>query len=73
MGKGNAHMAVNTPRDPQDVGYKWPTVLAITVHVAIVVFSLISLPTRNAEPDSSSIVQATLVSTETFTDDECTG
>ncbi len=68
MGKGKQHMALKSPRDPQDVGYKWPTVLAIGVHLAIVAFSLISLPSRNAEPDSSSIVQATLVSTETFTD-----
>ncbi|MGO1425781.1 MAG: cell envelope integrity protein TolA, partial [Halomonas sp.] len=61
-------MAVKSSHDPQDVGYQWPTVLAIAVHVAIVLFSLISLPSRTAEPDSSSIVQATLVSTETFTD-----
>ncbi|MGO3354597.1 MAG: cell envelope integrity protein TolA, partial [Halomonas sp.] len=61
-------MAGKSSHDPQDVGYKWPTVLAIGVHAAIVLFSLVSLPSRTAEPDSSSIVQATLVSTETFTD-----
>ncbi|EGP18476.1 cell envelope integrity protein TolA [Halomonas sp. TD01] len=61
-------MAVKPPRDPQDVGYTWPTVLAVAVHLLVVFFSLVSLPSSTAEPDSSSIVQATLVSTETFTD-----
>ena len=68
MGKGNAPMAADTQRDPQDVGYTLPAILAVAVHLIVVVLSLISLPTSTAEPDSSSIVQATLVSTETFTD-----
>ncbi|MGO3770294.1 MAG: cell envelope integrity protein TolA, partial [Vreelandella alkaliphila] len=61
-------MAIKPPRDPQDVGYTWPTVLAVAVHLLVVLFSLVSLPSSTAEPDSSSIVQATFVSTETFTD-----
>ena len=61
-------MAVKPPRDPQDVGYTLPTVLAIGVHLVVIAFTLIRLPSTPAEPDSSSIVQATFVSTETFTD-----
>ncbi|MED5459603.1 MAG: protein TolA, partial [Pseudomonadota bacterium] len=61
-------MAVKPPRDPQDVGYTWPTILAVAVHLLVVIFSLVKLPSMSAEPDSSSIVQATFVSTETFTD-----
>lgn len=61
-------MATDSPRDPQDVGYTLPAILAVAVHALVVVLSLISLPTSTAEPDSSSIVQATLVGTETFTD-----
>lgn len=68
MAKGKPPMATDTPKDPQDVGYTLPTILAVAVHLAIIVFSLINWPSSSAEPDSSSIVQATLVSTETFTD-----
>ena len=68
MVKGESHMAVKPPRDPQDVGYTWPTILAVAVHLLVVIFSLVKLPSMSAEPDSSSIVQATFVSTETFTD-----
>jgi len=68
MAKGESPMAVKPPRDPQDVGYTLPTVLAIGVHLVVIAFTLIRLPSTPAEPDSSSIVQATFVSTETFTD-----
>ena len=57
-------MATQDPR----VGYGLPTILAVALHVAVVLFSVISLPSRESEPTSSSIVQATLVSTETVTD-----
>ena len=60
-------MAVKKPRDPQDIGYLWPAVFAIAVHLLIVLFSLVEWPDSDAEPDSSSIVQATLISTEAFT------
>ena len=68
MAKGESPMAVKPPRDPQDVGYTLPTLLAIGVHLIVIAFTLIRLPSTPAEPDSSSIVQATFVSTETFTD-----
>ena len=55
-------------RHDQRVGYGLPTILAVALHVAVVIFSVISLPDRDPEPTSSSIVQATLVSTETTTD-----
>ncbi|SHL92999.1 cell envelope integrity protein TolA [Vreelandella subglaciescola] len=48
--------------------YFWPTLLAVLLHLAVFVFSLIKLPANEETPDSSSIVQATLVSTETRTD-----
>ncbi|MDR5902130.1 cell envelope integrity protein TolA [Halomonas icarae] len=50
------------------VGYGVPTLLAVGLHVLVLLFSVISLPTREHEPSASSIVQATLVSTETVTD-----
>src|SRR5690554_7310501 len=55
-------------RDDQRVGYGLPTVLAVALHALVVVLSVISLPASDPEPTSSSIVQATLVSTETVTD-----
>ncbi|MBE0402985.1 cell envelope integrity protein TolA [Halomonas citrativorans] len=68
MGKGKPQVTVAAPHDPQDVGYTLPIILAVAVHLAIIVFSLINWPSSTPEPDSSSIVQATFVSTETFTD-----
>ncbi|MFN2332443.1 MAG: cell envelope integrity protein TolA, partial [Halomonas sp.] len=56
------------PRHDPRVGYGLPVILAVALHVAVVLFSVISLPTHQPEPTSSSIVQATLVSTETVTD-----
>src|SRR5690554_4810890 len=51
------------------VGYAMPTLLAVGLHLLVLVISVISLPLRQAdEPESTSIVQATLVSTETTTD-----
>lgn len=55
-------------RHDQRVGYGVPTILAVALHLGVVVFSVISLPAKDPEPTSSSIVQATLVSTETVTD-----
>ncbi|MGO2148070.1 cell envelope integrity protein TolA, partial [Halomonas sp.] len=68
MSKGKPQVTVAAPHDPQDVGYTLPIILAVAVHLAIIVFSLINWPSSTPEPDSSSIVQATFVSTETFTD-----
>ncbi len=51
------------------VGYAMPTLLAVGLHLLVLIISVISLPLRQAdEPESTSIVQATLVSTETTTD-----
>src|SRR5690554_516445 len=51
------------------VGYAIPTLLAVGLHLLVLIISVISLPLRQAdEPESTSIVQATLVSTETTTD-----
>ncbi|MFW6345980.1 MAG: protein TolA, partial [Halomonas sp.] len=57
-------MARHDPR----VGYGLPTLFAVALHLGVVMFSVISLPANEPEPTSSSIVQATLVSTETVTD-----
>ena len=51
-----------------EVGYGWPLLLAIMLHALVVGLSIISLPSQDNTPEPSSIVQATLVSTETFTD-----
>ena len=58
------------PTQPyRPVGYGLPTVLAVGLHVLVVVLSVVTLPQRQPEdPQTSSIVQATLVSTETTTD-----
>src|SRR5690554_3529264 len=51
------------------VGYAMPTLLAVGLHLLVLIISVTSLPLRQAdEPESTSIVQATLVSTETTTD-----
>ena len=56
-------------RHDQRVGYGLPTLLAVGLHVLVVVLSLVTLPgSSETEPASTSIVQATLVSTETVTD-----
>ncbi|MCL7930174.1 cell envelope integrity protein TolA [Halomonas llamarensis] len=55
-------------RDKREVGYVWPVVFAVLVHVVVVMFSVINLESKDAEPEPSSIVHATLVSTETYTD-----
>lgn len=55
-------------RDRQEVGYLWPTVLALLVHAVVVLLSVINLERQESEPLSSSIVNATLISTETTTD-----
>ncbi|MGM0521481.1 MAG: cell envelope integrity protein TolA [Pseudomonadota bacterium] len=54
-------------RDKQEVGYIWPTIFAVLVHAVVVMFSVINLEGKDSEPESSSIVHATLVSTETYT------
>ncbi|MGM0616185.1 MAG: cell envelope integrity protein TolA, partial [Pseudomonadota bacterium] len=55
-------------RHKSDVGYGLPLILAVMLHALVVGLSVISLPSQDDTPESSSIVQATLVSTETFTD-----
>jgi colicin import membrane protein len=55
-------------RDKQEVGYVWPAIFAVLVHVSVVMFSVINLEGKDAEPELSSIVNATLVSTQTYTD-----
>lgn len=50
------------------VGYGWPTLLAIGVHVAALLLTIIKWPASEPEPTSSSVVQATLVRAETATD-----
>src|SRR5690554_5699134 len=51
------------------VGYAMPTLLAVGLHLLVLIISVISLPLRRADvPESTSIVQPTLVSTETTTD-----
>src|SRR6056297_502352 len=55
-------------RHDRRVGYGVPLVLAVALHLAVLVGSVIRFPERQVEPPSTSIVQATLVSTETTTD-----
>ncbi|GAB3336580.1 cell envelope integrity protein TolA [Chromohalobacter beijerinckii] len=50
------------------VGYGWPVLLAIGVHVAALMLTLIKWPESESDPTSSSVVQATLVRAETATD-----
>ncbi|OLO06438.1 hypothetical protein BTW08_17805, partial [Salinicola sp. MH3R3-1] len=50
------------------VGYGLPVVLAIVVHVAALLLTMLRLPESEPTPSSSSVVQATLVSDVTVTD-----
>ncbi|MCT8469679.1 cell envelope integrity protein TolA [Chromohalobacter canadensis] len=50
------------------VGYGWPVLLAIGVHVAALMLTIIKWPESESDPTSSSVVQATLVRAETATD-----
>ncbi|NOG32782.1 cell envelope integrity protein TolA [Halomonas sp. TBZ9] len=69
MTKGKKTIAfLGRKRHKSDVGYGLPLILAVTLHALVVGLSVISLPSQDDTPESSSIVQATLVSTETFTD-----
>ena len=56
------------PRHDRRVGYGLPLLLAIGLHLAILVLSVLRFPEDEVEPPSTNIVQATLVSTETTTD-----
>ena len=47
MVKGESHI-VKPPRDPQDVGYV-AGILAVAVHLLVVIFSLVKLPSMSAE------------------------
>jgi len=55
-------------RQDRRVGYGLPLLLAIGLHLAILVASVLRFPDEEVAPPSNSIVQATLVSTETTTD-----
>ncbi|MDT8878149.1 cell envelope integrity protein TolA [Halomonas saccharevitans] len=55
-------------RQDRRVGYGLPLLLAIGLHLAILVASVLRFPDEEVAPPSTSIVQATLVSTETTTD-----
>ena len=55
-------------RHERRVGYGLPTLLAIGVHVLVLLLTVLRWPDSEATPSSSSVVQATLVSTETATD-----
>lgn len=48
--------------------YFWPTVWAVALHLGVAALSLVTLPRGEATPESSAIVQARLISTETRTD-----
>ena len=50
------------------VGYGLPVVLAIAVHVVALLMTMLRLPDSEPTPSSSSVVQATLVSDVTATD-----
>ncbi|MCK0715790.1 cell envelope integrity protein TolA [Chromohalobacter sarecensis] len=50
------------------VGYGWPVLLAIGVHIAALMLTIIKWPESEPDPTSSSVVQATLVRAETATD-----
>ena len=50
------------------VGYGLPTVLAVALHLGILVISVIKWPSSEPEAPNNAIVQATLISTETRTD-----
>lgn len=67
MSKRRGRLVAFFSRDKQEVGYVWPAILAVLVHAVVVMFSVINLEGKDAEPESSSIVNATLVSTETYT------
>ncbi|NYS60766.1 cell envelope integrity protein TolA [Halomonas salicampi] len=67
MSKRRGRLVAFFLRDKQEVGYVWPAILAVLVHAVVVMFSVINLEGKDAEPESSSIVHATLVSTETYT------
>ncbi|MCI0508960.1 cell division and transport-associated protein TolA [Chromohalobacter marismortui] len=49
------------------VGYGWPVLLAIGVHIAALMLTVIKWPESTPDPTSSSVVQATLVRAETAT------
>ncbi|MDX1466904.1 MAG: protein TolA, partial [Halomonas sp.] len=55
-------------RQDRRVGYGLPLLLAIGLHLAILVLSVLRFPDEEVTPPSTNIVQATLVSTETTTD-----
>ncbi|MEQ6917499.1 cell envelope integrity protein TolA [Halomonas aquatica] len=55
-------------RHDRRVGYGLPLLLAIALHLAILVASVLRFPEPEVAPPSTNIVQATLVSTETTTD-----
>ncbi|TLF53347.1 cell envelope integrity protein TolA [Halomonas urmiana] len=55
-------------RQDRPVGYGLPLLLAIGLHLAILVASVLRFPDEEVAPPSTTIVQATLVSTETTTD-----
>ncbi|WP_277810753.1 cell envelope integrity protein TolA [Chromohalobacter canadensis] len=50
------------------VGYGWPVLLAIGVHIVALMLTIIKWPESESDPTSSSVVQATLVRAETATD-----
>ena len=50
------------------VGYGWPVLLAIGVHIAVLMLTIIKWPESTSDPTSSAVVQATLVRAETATD-----
>ncbi|MCK2044113.1 cell envelope integrity protein TolA [Chromohalobacter sp. TMW 2.2308] len=50
------------------VGYGWPVLLAIGVHIATLMLTIIKWPESEPDPTSSSVVQAALVRAETATD-----
>ncbi|WP_148254016.1 cell envelope integrity protein TolA [Aidingimonas lacisalsi] len=55
-------------RHDKRVGYGLPTMLAVGLHVLVIIISMISLPSSTSDPTEASVVQATLVRTETTTD-----
>ncbi|MDR5898254.1 cell envelope integrity protein TolA [Halomonas vilamensis] len=68
MSKRRGRLVAFFSRNQHDVGYFWPLVLAVLVHAVVVMFSVTNFDSEDAAPESASIVHATLVSTETYTD-----